>query len=136
MADAFDKIKSSFNRGITTISVKTSSTLEKSKIRTHIDSLNSEIQKLYTEIGKTAYTKWCEADPDCAVLESLFAQVKEKEENIAQLNQELDAIDERDSQILGAKEEKPAAKIVCSNCGAGYDSPVKFCRSCGNKMGE
>jgi rubrerythrin len=136
MADAFSKIKSSLNRGITTISVKTSSTLEKSKIRTQIETLNNEIQKLYTEIGKTSYAKWCQADPDCTVLEQLFNDIKAKEENIAALNQELVSIDERDNQTLGTKEEKPVAQFTCPNCGAGYDSPVKFCRSCGTKMGE
>lgn len=37
--DAFEKFKKSVNRGITTISIKTSSSLEKSKIKLHMDSL-------------------------------------------------------------------------------------------------
>ncbi len=138
MADAFDKFKSSLNRGITTINVKASSFSEKTKIKTHIDTLNADIQKLYTEIGQTAFNKWQNSDPDNSVLLSLFEQIQAKQDNIVQLNNEMAAIDERDNQILGAKAEKPATApaIVCPSCGAGYDAPVKFCRSCGFKMPE
>ena len=136
MADAFDKLKSSLNRGITTISVKTSSSLEKTKLRTHIESLNNEIQKLYSEIGKTAYDKWANGDPDCAALEQLFQQVQGNQQTIAELTEELNSIDARDNQILGTKTEKAPEPqgITCPNCGAKYETPVKFCRNCGSKM--
>ncbi len=138
MADAFDKFKSSLNRGITTINVKASSFSEKTKIKTHIDTLNADIQKLYTEIGQTAFNKWQNSDPDNSILLSLFEQIQAKQNNIVTLNNELNAIDERDNQILGVKPEQPVAApaIICPSCGAGYDVPVKFCRSCGFKMGE
>lgn len=136
MADAFDKLKSSLNRGITTISVKTSSSLEKTKLRTHMESLNNEIQKLYHEIGETAYQKWLSGDPDGSALEQMYQQIRSKQQTISELTEELNAIDERDSQILGTKTEKapePQA-ITCANCGAKYDTPVKFCRNCGCRM--
>ncbi len=140
MADAFDKFKSSLNRGITTINVKASSFSEKTKIKTHIDTLNADIEKLYSEIGRTAFNKWQNSDPDNSALLSLFEQIQAKQNNIVELNNELSAIDERDNQILGAKPAAaaPAAApaIVCPSCGAGYDTPVKFCRSCGFKMPE
>lgn len=136
MADAFDKLRSSLNRGITTISVKTSSSLEKTKIRTHIESLNNEIQKLYYEIGQTAYNKWCNEDPDNTALAQLFEDVKAKQQTIAELTESLNSIDERDNEILGTKAEKPAAApgTTCTSCGAVYETPVKFCRNCGNKL--
>lgn len=136
MADAFDKLKSSLNRGITTISVKTSSSLEKTKLKTHMESLNNEIRKLYSEIGETAYQKWASGDSDCAALEQMFQQIQSKQQTISNLTEELNSIDERDSQILGTKTEKPAEPqgCVCSSCGAKYETPVKFCRNCGSKM--
>ena len=27
-------------------------------------------------------------------------------------------------------------KMVCPNCGTGYETPVKFCRKCGTKLME
>lgn len=138
MADAFDKFKSSLNRGITTINVKASSFSEKTKIKTHIDTLNSEIQKLYSEIGQAAFTKWQNHDEDNTALVNLYEQIQAKQDTIVELNNQLSAIDARDNQILGTKTEKPASApaIVCPSCGAGYDAPVKFCRSCGFKMPE
>lgn len=137
MADAFDKLRSSINRGITTISVKTSSSLEKTKHKTHIESLKNDIRKLYSEVGEMAYNKWVNSDPDCASLERLFEEIQSKQKSIADLSEELNSIDERDNQILGNKTEKaPTAKVICPSCGAGYENPVKFCRSCGFKMQE
>lgn len=138
MADnAFSKFKSSVNRGIATISVKTSSSLEKSKLKTHMDSLKNEIQKQYFEIGEMAYNLWLNKDPDNSALIAKFEDIKAKQTTITELSAQLESIDERDNQILGTKTEKPvAAGYTCPQCGAGYETPVRFCRSCGFKMGE
>lgn len=137
MADAFEKFKSSINRGITTISMKTASSLEKTKLKTHMDSLKAENQRLIVEIGELAYKKWYNSDTDCVELEQLFCKVKENQQTIADLTAELSAIDDRDNQVLGNKVEKPVGpEIVCPNCGAGYETSVKFCRACGFKMPE
>lgn len=137
--DAFSKFKSSFNRGITTISVKASSSLEKSKIKTHIESLESEIQKMIFSIGEQAYAKWENKDSDFSSLNETFEQIDRKKQEIESLTAELNSIDERDSQILGnAKNEDgtrtDSSVCVCPNCGMRYDEPVRFCRSCGFKL--
>lgn len=68
MSDAFDKLRSSLNRGITTISVKTSSSLEKTKLKTHIESLTNDIQKLYSEAGDlVAFHYAGDSIPRCSV---------------------------------------------------------------------
>ena len=136
MADTFEKLKSSINRGSATISVKTSSSLEKTKLKTHIDSLKNEIQSLYFEVGQAAYTAWASDDPEYRAVEQLCSQIKQKQQQIEDLTQELNAIDVRDNEILGNKAEKATAGIVCPKCGTSYESPVKFCRSCGFKLSE
>lgn len=130
----FDKFKSSLNRGIATISVKTSSSLEKSKLRTHIESLKNEIQKLYLEVGEVSFTQWMNHDENSSVLEGLFSEIQAKQNAINELSEELNSIDERDNKILGLQTEKTA--IICPQCGAAYTAPAKFCRSCGFKMQE
>lgn len=142
MADAFENLKSAWNRGITTISVKTSSSLEKSKLKTHIESLTKDIEREYSLIGEEAYKLWQESKEYHSVVVTRFETVLAKQQEIAQLNEQLASIDERDSKILGnasAPAEKPedtTPKFFCGNCGAQYDAPVKFCRKCGNKMAE
>lgn len=138
MADAIQKLKDSMNRGITTISVKTSSSLEKSKINMHIDSLEKEIQGLFHSVGTGAYGLWESGALNFQPLEETLSSIKQKKAEIAQLAAERDSIDQRDSQILGmtaqnsAPQPSPASVgIICLQCGAAYDTPVKFCRKCG-----
>ena len=139
--DTFQKFKSSFNRGVTAISVKTSSSLEKVKIKTHIDSINNEIQRTMTAIGQAAYGIWASGSQDFSSLQEQFALVQQKKEEIQKLQEEYNAIDERDSQILGtAGGEEPQTvepkpdEVVCPKCGASCAATAKFCRKCGQNL--
>lgn len=140
-SDTFQKFKSSFNRGVTAISVKTSSSLEKVKIKTHIDSINTEIQRTMSTIGQTAYGIWASGSQDFSSLQEQFVLVQQKKEEIQKLQEEYNAIDERDSQILGTAggeepqnaEPKPG-EVVCPKCGAACAATAKFCRKCGQNL--
>ena len=134
--DAFGKLKSSVNRGITTISVKTSSALEKTQIKTHIESLQKEVERLYSGIGESAYKMW-ECEEDFSKLNVAFEQVKGKKAEIEELKQKLNSIDNRDNQILGTTTEEvkiDVTKYTCQACGAQFETPVNFCRKCGQAM--
>lgn len=143
--DTFQKFKSSFNRGVATISVKTSSSLEKVKIKTHIESIEKEIEHLISEIGEKAYEIWETNDSDFSVLGEKCFVVKQKKDEIIQLNEAYNSIDERDGQILGTsvneenhevKETTPISNesITCPNCGSVYIQSVKFCKKCGQRL--
>ena len=139
--DAFSKLGDSMSRAITKISVKTSSSLEKSKIKMHIESLTKDVQKMLVDIGEEVYSLWLQGNASNQSLAEKLEAVKQKKEEIAQLTVELNSIDERDNQILGTKteaEEKPEpaapTKNCCPNCGSECDPAAKFCRKCGNKL--
>lgn len=144
MSDSFQKIKSSLNRGVTTISLKTSSSLEKAKIKTHIDSLTTEVERTLNAAGAAAYEIWESGSIDFSPLNEQFAAVQQKRQEIAQLQQEYDGIDARDSQILGnmappapaPAPAEPAGSVTCPNCGSVYAAPVRFCRKCGQRLME
>ena len=150
MSDVFSKLKSSVNRSITAINVKTSSSLEKSKIKTHIETLNKDVEILYNAIGEGAYRIWAGGKGDLSLLTAQFQNVKQKLDEIEGLNKELQAIDERDNEILNGTESQtqPVQIIIdptlqaqpsvrfCPKCGTRYDVPVKFCKTCGSKIGE
>lgn len=138
--DVFQKFKSSVNRSVTTISVKASSSLEKTKIKTQIESIEASIQKLIISVGETAYATWESGEKDYASLEEMFVSIQQKKAEIAQLNTDITNIDERDEHILGNnKAEKPTegpaeGEIICPNCSAVCSATAKFCRKCGNKL--
>lgn len=100
MAGGFDKFVNSVNRGITTINVKTSSSLEKSKIKTHIDTLNADIAKLYSLTGEMMYYKWKNNREDLSDVYDKFEVIKQKFEEIEKLNKEIVEIDEKNNDIL------------------------------------
>ena len=137
--DAFQNFKSSVNRGITSISVKTSSSLEKSKIKTHMDSLEAEGQKLLMSIGETAFSVWQSGSMDYQAITELCVALQQKKDEIVKLSEELSSIDARDEQILGTAKQQaaapaPDAQPTCPSCGAPHDPAAKFCRKCGFKL--
>lgn len=138
-ADKFSKIKSSLNRSVTAISLKTTSSLEKAKIKTHMDSIQGMIDRMIVAAGETAYSLWEQGATDYAPLYQQLAVIKQKKEEIKALQTEYAAIDERDKQILGTEAAAPAEQpvvVVCPGCGLRYAGPVKFCRQCGYKFAE
>lgn len=80
--DAFKKIKSSLNRSVTTISVKTSSSIEKVKLKTHMESLEADIQTSFTRLGELAYQLWEADEKYISSLEDHFEVIFQKKEEI------------------------------------------------------
>lgn len=133
MADeTLQKFKSSLNRGVTAISVKTSSSLEKMKIKTHIESIYTDVQQSLFAVGDKAYTLWDGNAENFQELIPMFEAIKEKQLEIVSLQEAYDTIDQRDNEILGAT---AVAAPVCPNCQVEFPQGTKFCRQCGTKLG-
>ena len=140
-SDAFQKFGDSMSRAITKISVKTSSSLEKSKIKMHIESLTKDVQKMLTDVGEEVYALWLSGESSNQSLAEKLEAVKQKKKEIEQLSIELASIDDRDNEILGTKAEAEQTaetvapqKPCCPNCGSECEPTAKFCRKCGNKL--
>ena len=159
-----DGIKSTFNKGVTALNVKTTALLETAKLKTHIGTLNSEIDRLTVDLGRAVYQAWLAGAP--AETEPLCESIREKQLEIEELQQKMKEIEQEGKRILGAKEAKnPAAPSVlpppvppvppvsavppvppvppaapapvsfqCPACGALYSSAINFCTRCGSKM--
>ena len=137
--DALSKIKTSVNRGIATVSIKTSSSMEKATIKTHIDSISGDISELTLSVGESCYKLWLEGSSDFTLLNEQLTTIKGKYLEIEQLKSDLITIDERGKQILGSndkimKNQDEKLKYVCTKCNAAYDVPVNFCRICGQRI--
>lgn len=137
-SNAFDTVKSKINKGITTVTVKTSSSVEKAKINTHMESVRSSMERLMQELGNKVYILW-EADSfELCKVEEELRSIKEKKEILNKLQQQLEDIDEQANSILG-KDGMPVNLqedgCVCNNCGSRYEQRINFCVKCGNKIG-
>ncbi|MBE6963978.1 MAG: hypothetical protein E7443_05225 [Ruminococcaceae bacterium] len=138
--DALQKFGGSMSRAITKISIKTSSSLEKAKIKLHIESLTKDVQKMLSELGENVYSLWLNGEFSIQSQTETLEAIKQKCYEINQLTMEMASIDDRDSEILGTKTEAeqkaPAAPQVphCPNCGAEHEPAAKFCCKCGHNL--
>lgn len=134
----FDRMKSKINKGITTVTVKTSSSVEKAKLNTHMESLGCEIERLKQELGGKVYILWDAENFDLSKVEEELQKIKEKKETLSRLQKQLEEIDEQANSILGKAGESSfshAVGCICSNCGSQYEQKINFCVKCGNKIG-
>lgn len=139
--DVFSKLGDSMSRAITKISVRTSSSLEKSKTKMHIESLTKDVQKMFMEVGEEVYSLWLQGATSTQVVIEKLDAIKQKKAEIEKLSIELGSIDARDNEILGTKTEsgqeaeaQDPKNPCCSNCGSECDATAKFCRKCGHKL--
>lgn len=132
------KFGDSMNRAITKINVKTSSSLEKSKLKTHIDTLTRESEELLKIISEEVYVLWLYAQPFNPELIRKFELVKQKREEIERLTVEINAIDERDKELFGSTSQEQAnayvQKNICPRCSSENELGARFCRKCGNQL--
>lgn len=133
-------IKNSFSKGLTMLNMKTSSFLELNKIKTYINTLNSEIATLKSEIGDLVFRSWTSGQEPLSedVVEKLNL-IQTKLALIAEQEAAAAKISSMEKQILGEQEKTPDPAqtepvLICSNCGQVYERPVKFCTKCGNRM--
>ncbi len=136
--NALDVVKTKINKGITTVSLKTNSSVERAKINTHMESLKAEIGKLKQDIGHKTYVLWNVGNFDIAKIESELLAVKEKQEILNELQSKLQEIENREKEILGQTEQDDlhsnAEQYFCPNCGRGYTQKINFCVKCGCKL--
>lgn len=129
--NAFDMMKSKINKGITTVSLKTSSSVEKAKINTYMESLRGDIESLKKEIGEKVYTLWENDNFDLEKLTQELNTIKEKSIKISELKTQLAAIEDKENDILGKGVNSGSR---CANCGTQYEQKINFCVKCGTKL--
>lgn len=131
MADFFERIKQSIEKGITFASVKSKELLEATKLKTHIQTLQEQKRITLEELGNIVYIMFIKEVSDenrirkkCEAIRELDSQIKENEEELRQVHLKA-------QEALG----KPKTIAVC-DCGAEIYKGAKFCRKCGKKIEE
>ena len=137
--ETLQRLKSSLNRSVATISLKTSSTLEKAKLQTHMESIYTEVQQMISTAGEMAYGVWQHGDTEYTEIGTLFLAIQEKRHEIELLQAQIQSLHDREKQILGAAAMERITPVedaeqICPNCGEHYLNAVKFCRNCGQKL--
>ena len=124
----FDKLSKKASEAYKITADKTGKIAKETKLKLKISELKSEINTIYTEIGKKAYEKHTIKNSGEKCTENVCEQIKEKCLKIDVLSDEIDNLLK---QCLELKDKKQ-----CENCYAEIEKGVKFCPHCGAKQEE
>lgn len=130
-------IKNSFSKGLTTINVKASNFMEENKLKTHISTLETEIEKLKFSVAEEVYKEYVDGTFAIENVSEMLDTIKEKYHLIDQINAEINNLSTKEMEILGSTANQNAVQEgvqFCSQCGAPYKVGYKFCEKCGNKL--
>ncbi len=131
-------IKNSFSKGLTTLNVKTSNFMEENKLKTSIATQEEEITKMKLALGDTVYKNWERGVLTMEVLQGQLEAIQKKYQMIVETRKQIEELSQKEKQILGgdAADISSSGKIFCDNCGAEVNAGSRFCKKCGNKIGE
>ena len=130
-------LKSTLEKGITTLNVKTNNFMEESKCKTYIATLEKEITNLKLSIGNTVYENWSNDADAMNGVEEQLQKIREKEQEIAAQEERIKQLAEEEKQIFGVADGQAAASgeaVFCSQCGAPNAANFKFCVKCGTPL--
>jgi hypothetical protein len=139
MADMLDKITDALNKGVATVGVGSKAMVEKAKVKTIINNLESEKKRLAELLGMEVYTRYIESGqtPDDNELANLIAKIRNRLDGIAYQQTELKRIEEETAKVTGQNTGFTAktgdSNKVCS-CGFENESDAKFCATCGKPL--
>lgn len=143
----FQKWRKKVNKKVTTLSSKTSFAVDRSKLRKQINGIEEEIRVLKQQIGEIVNLNRNSLF-SVSMVNYQLAQIEAKENTIAQLEKDIEELNEL-SKLAGVEEEEitPDLKAKqtidditasyiynCANCNEVYDEPKKFCEECGYNM--
>ena len=135
-------LKETFNKGLTTINVKTNNFMKESKCKTYITTLENEIAELKKSLGEKVYANWLNKTDVSDGVETISVQIRAKYEEIEVQKAKILQLQEEEKLILGAgqrqmqtpgtqNEEPEGETIFCSQCGMKNSVNYKFCCKCG-----
>lgn len=129
MADFFEKITGSIDKGIKAVSSKGKEFVETTKLKGEIKDVQNCLQSRFQALGKKVFEMLNRRDlnedelrADCKEIAALFKKITEFENAIKQV--ELEAI----------KTRYGANVIICPKCGGHNKSDAKFCMNCGSAI--
>lgn len=125
-----ESLKRGLSKKVTEVNVKTSAFLEINKKKTYISNVNYELEQLQKTVGKKLYEMWSQGE-EFPAFQGILQDMKEKYEVIAEQQRQIEEIEQKNQQLLGAA---GTGNIYCWSCGAANAADALFCRECGEKL--
>jgi membrane protease subunit (stomatin/prohibitin family) len=108
-----------------------------SRLKAAVRKLEKEKDKLFPDLGKTAYQAFLDGRLREDSLTDTFEKLKSLDAQIAQDQAEMARLTVQIEQMKAAAVQQPAAAaavVVCPHCGSPVGPGLKFCGSCGKPL--
>lgn len=130
MADIFDKLKDSLNRGVASVSTGSKTIIEKAKINSRIKTLEEEKKQLAELLGIKVYNLFMEGDIPRTEIDGFCEEITQRILQIDEQKKKLDLLEAEMSQVVGNVKVGPA---TCK-CGHVNAEGSRFCARCGSAL--
>ena len=130
-----EKLKNTFDRGIATVSVKSESMVEMSRIKAQIQNLQRQQTALTAQLGSELYEMWKAGTLDQERIEAVCGEISACEQGIMEQNRRMEQVRREEQQLLGVQPSAPQG-LFCPSCGMRNPAGAKFCIGCGTKITE
>lgn len=135
----FDNIKDTLNKGVATVSVKSETLVENSRIKSAIGGTQKKMDGALAVLGVKFYQLVKAGQAEAGALSAEVAELQGMEKEIQDLQARLEQIKEEESKILGSAAAKKPAAIpggsFCTGCGKALAPGSRFCDECGKPVG-
>lgn len=129
------RIKDSIDKGIVSMSVKSSTYLETEKLKTKVENTTGKIKAASMEMGAAVYEQWKVGAVKMDYIETMCGHMKEMENEIAGYQAQIDKLEQEKAKILGEEENSKAGGCICT-CGYRSEPGANFCVHCGKPLPE
>lgn len=146
----FDSIKDTLNKSVATMSVKSESLVESSKVKASISETQRKVDGALAGLGPKFYQMVKDGQMTAGGLAEDVEELRKLEKELQELEARLEQIKEEEAKLLsstGAK--KPAAPApapaaaepaaggsFCSSCGKALAPDSRFCDECGTPVAK
>lgn len=115
-----EKVGDAVDKGVKTSKESYNKMAEKSRINKEMKQLTNDITNIFSSVGRRLYTE----NPENETFAVVFGEVKEKEDQIEKLKQQLNAL-EGMVTCSGCGEQVQQTANVCPNCGTPIEHPAE-----------
>lgn len=135
-----DNLKDTLNKGIATVSAKSETLVESSRVKTAISNAQKRLEVEQFALGVKFYQSWKDGETGIELFVEELSRIKGIEEEITGLNTRLEEIKaEEEARILNNYPQPTASSMnngnrFCTNCGRALPVGSRFCDECGTPV--
>lgn len=134
----FNRIKDSIDRGIVSVSVKSSTYLGVEKLKTKVENVTIELGNAAAEMGAAVYEQWKAGAVSMEYVENVCGHMKKLEEEIEEYQRQIQELEKEKQKILGGEGQGNVKQTEEQNnvcvCGLRNEAGARFCIQCGKPL--